>query len=118
MSAHSQYQLDVVTLPSTILQSVLNHTSNPNTLSPAYIKGTHATELGQTCGCSLSASAKSSPSRHGTGDESSHPSPATSPAPNLSPGGAPASASSGPSSQVTAALTPNRSAVHAWLTCT
>lgn len=57
---------------------------------------------------SLSASAKSSPSRHGTGDESSHPSPATSPAPNLSPGGAPASASSGPSSLATAALTPKR----------
>ncbi|KAL0047835.1 hypothetical protein WJX82_001140 [Trebouxia sp. C0006] len=57
---------------------------------------------------SLSESAKSSPGRHGTGDESSHPSPATSPAPKLSPGGAPASASSRPSSLATSALTPNR----------
>ncbi|DBA75671.1 TPA: FGFR1 oncoprotein partner [Trebouxia sp. C0005] len=57
---------------------------------------------------SLSASAKSSPSRHGTGDESTHPSPATSPAPKLSPSGVPASAPSGPSSLAPSALTPKR----------
>ena len=98
--------------------TVIPHIGNPSILNSVYIKDNHATELGQTSGCSLSESAKSSPSRHGTGDESSHPSPATSPAPKLSPGGAPASASSRPSSLATSALTPNRSAVHAWLTCT
>ncbi|DBA93965.1 hypothetical protein WJX77_012118 [Trebouxia sp. C0004] len=57
---------------------------------------------------SLSASARSSPSRHGTGDESSHPSPPTSHALHLSPDGGPAYASSGPSSLAASALTPNR----------